>query len=119
MERNAAWIAQFNGFRASANANSAAFSQWKLQTLTFLKNYKLSELATKVAVESIDRKLTTEELALIDASPDAKLLYSTTIIDLKDRIVGAKLAVKQAENARDTAVRVRSTTLAQLGATRQ
>ncbi len=119
MERNAAWIAQFNGFRASANANSAAFSQWKLQTLTFLKNYKLNELATKVAVESIDRKLTQEELALIDSSPDAKLLYSTTIIDLRDRIAGAKLAVKQTENARDIAVKARSTTLAQLGATRQ
>ena len=86
MERNAAWIAQFNGFRASANANSAAFSQWKLQTLTFLKNYKLNELATKVAVESIDRKLTTQELALIESSSDAKLLYNTTIIDLRDRI---------------------------------
>ena len=119
MERNAWWITQFNGFRASANANSAAFSQWKLQTLTFLKNYKFNELATKVAVESIDRKLSPEELAMIDSSPDAKLLYNTTIIDLRDRIVGAKLALKQAENARDTAVKARSTTLAQLDATRQ
>ena len=119
MERNAAWIAQFNGFRASANANSAAFSQWKLQTLTFLKNYKLNELATKVAVESIDRKLTTQELALIESSSDAKLLYNTTIIDLRDRIAWAKLAVKQSENARDTAIKARSATLAQLGANRQ
>jgi multidrug resistance efflux pump len=119
MERNAAWLAQFNWFRAAANGNNAAFTQWKTQTLTFLKNYKLNELATKVAVESIDRKLTPEEEAIIQSSPDAKLLYNSTIIDLKDKILAAKLAVKQAENARDLAVKSRATTLAQLGASRQ
>jgi multidrug resistance efflux pump len=118
MERNAGWLAQFNGFRAWANGNNAGFVQWKVQTLTFLKNYKLNELATKVAVESLDRKLTIEEEALIQSSSDARLLYSTTIIDLKDRIASAKLWLRQAQNARDTATKSRDTTLAQLGASR-
>lgn len=86
MERNAGWLAQFNGFRAAANGNNAGFVQWKVQTLTFLKNYKLNELATKVAVESLDRKLTQEEEALIQSNSDARLLYTTTIVDLRDRI---------------------------------
>ena len=72
-----------------------------------------------MAVESIDRKLTPEEEALIQTSSDARLLYNSTIIDLKDRIAGAKLSMKQAENARDTAMKARTTTLIQLGATRQ
>jgi hypothetical protein len=96
------------------NGNNAGFAQWKLQTLIFLKNYKLNELATKVAIESLDRKLTKEEEALIQSSSDARLLYSTTIIDLRDRIASAKLAVKQADNARLNAIKSRDATLTQL-----
>lgn len=118
-ERNAGWNAQFNWFRAAVNGNNAGFTQWKLQILTFLKNYKLNELATKVAVESINRKLTSDEEALIESSSDARLLYKTTIIDLRDRIAWAKLSLKQAENARDTALKSRWATLTQLGASRQ
>ena len=119
VERNNWWINQFNWFRSAVNGANTGFVQWKLQTLTFLKNYKQNELATKVAIESLDRKLSPEEESLIAKSPDAKLLYTTTIIDLKDRITSAKLSLRQAENARQTAEKSRDTTLAQLAATRQ
>jgi multidrug resistance efflux pump len=118
-DQNNIWLGQYSGFRAAVNGSNAGFVQWKTQTLTFLKNYKLNELATKVAVESLDRKLTPEEEALIQSSSDARLLYNTTIIDLKDRIATAKLTTRQAENARDTALKSRETTLTQLWVSRQ
>ena len=118
-EQNNAWLSIYSGYRSSVNGGNTGFTAWKNQILTFLKNYKLNELATKVAIESLDRNLTPEELALIDKSSDAKLLYNTTIIDIKDRIAWAKLALQQAENARDTAEKSRTTTLAQLWLSRQ
>jgi hypothetical protein len=113
-ERNNAWLALYSGYRSSVNGSNTAFTAWKNQILTFLKNYKLNELATKVAIESLTRELSKDELALIDKSAEAKLLYNNTILDIKDRISAAKLSLKQAQNARDTTVRTRETTLAQM-----
>lgn len=118
-EQNNAWLSAYSGYRSAVNGANTGFTQWKTQILLFLKNYKLNELATKVAVESLNRDLTPEEKLLIQNSPDARLLYSSTIIDIKDRIAWAKLSMRQAENARDTALKSRWTTLNQLSATRQ
>ncbi len=118
-EQNSVWLGTYSGFRTSINGANTGFTQWKTQILLFLKNYKLNELATKVAVESLNRELTSEEKLLIQNSPDARLLYSSTIIDIKDRIAWAKLSLRQAENARDTAIKSRWTTLSQLSASRK
>ena len=85
-EQNNIWLATYSGFRTSVNGANSGFTQWSTQILLFLKNYKLNELATKVAVESLNRDLTPEEKLLIQKSPDARLLYSSTIIDIKDAI---------------------------------
>ncbi len=118
-EQNNAWLGIYAWYRASINGWNTGFTAWKNQILTFIKNYKLNELATKVAIESLDRDLTKDELALIEKSSDAKLLYNNTIVDIKDRISAAKLALKQAENTKITALRSRETTLSQLSVGRQ
>lgn len=113
-----AWIAQWNGLRSLIQSSNSSFTTWKTSTQTFLKNYKTNELAVKVALEWLTRNLTTEEKALIDSIPDAKLLYEQNIIDLKDRMKSAELSLKQAETARDVAIRTKNATLAQLSANR-
>lgn len=118
-EQNNAWLGIYAWYRASVNGWNTGFTAWKNQILTFIKNYKLNELATKVAIESLDRDLTKDELALIEKSSDAKLLYNNTIVDIKDRISAAKLALKQSENAKVTAMKSRETTLSQLSVGRQ
>lgn len=117
-EMNDGWLAQWTGFRSQLQGSNTAFSAWKTQTLNFLKNYKLNELAVKVAIESLKRELTPQEKELINNSTEARLLYNTNIIDLKDRIKAAELAMKQAEAARETAIKSKAATLAQLAASR-
>ncbi|MBP6981515.1 HlyD family efflux transporter periplasmic adaptor subunit [Candidatus Gracilibacteria bacterium] len=113
-----AWVAQWNGLRSLIQSSNSSFTTWKTSTLTFLKNYKTNELAVKVALEGLNRNLTTEEKALINSISDAKLLYEQNIIDLKDRMKSAELSLKQAENARDVAMMTKNATLAQLSANR-
>ncbi len=104
---NDGWIAQWNAFRASIQASETAFIQWKNSTLTFLKNYKIDETATKLALDTLDRELTPSESAFIASSSEAKVVYNQTRIDLKDRIKSAELTLKQAETARDVALKNR------------
>ncbi len=113
-----AWVAQWNWLRSLIQSSNSSFTTWKTSTLTFLKNYKTNELAVKVALEWLNRNLTTEEKALINSISDAKLLYEQNIIDLKDRMKSAELSLKQAENARDVAMMTKNATLAQLSANR-
>lgn len=111
-------MAAYNNLRSLEYASNTNLTTWKTSTLTFLKNYKNNEQAIKVALESIHRTLTPDEEALINSSKEAKLLYDQNIIDLKDRIKAAELSLRQAENARDTAVKTKEATLIQLGASR-
>lgn len=115
---NDGWITQWNAFRAALQASETAFIQWKNTTLTFLKNYKTDETATKLALDTLDRELTDSEKAFITSSSEAKVIYSQTRIDLKDRIKSAELALKQAETARDVALKSRWATISQLSANR-
>lgn len=118
LDMNNAWLGIYSGYRSSIQGSDTAFSAWKLQTLTFLKNYKINELAVKVAIESLTRELTPDEKTLINNSTEARLLYNTNIIDLKDRIKAAELSLRQAGNAREVALKNKGITLAQLGANR-
>lgn len=75
--------------------------------MNFFQNYQNTEKATKLAVESLNRSLTSDEEKLLDSTQDMRITYNTTLIDLKDRIASAKLALRQAENARNTALKSR------------
>lgn len=111
------WVALWNGIKTQVNASESAFNAWKAQTLSFFKNYKNGEIATKLAIESLTRELSSGELATISGS-DMRLTYENTRLDMKDKIRSAELALKQAKTARDSASKNRDITLNQLAANR-
>jgi hypothetical protein len=101
------WVALWNGIKSQIQASEASYNGWKAQTLNFFQNYKNTEIATKLALDTVSRELTADEEKLLEGSKDMRITYQSTLIDLKDRITNAKLALRQAENARDTALKSR------------
>ena len=113
------WIAAWNGYRAQIQASEWGFNAWKSQESTFIKTYTDSELATKLALESLSRKLTTDELALINWSANLKVTYENARIDLSDKLKNAKLTLEQAEVWYKNAKILRDATLKQLTAAKK
>ena len=112
------WIALWNGAKTQVTASEAGFNWWKSQTLSFFKNYRNNEIATKLAVESLKRTITPDELAVLSGSEDMRLTYENTRLDLKDKLKSVELALKQSTVARDNALKNRDLTLNQLSASR-
>lgn len=113
------WVASWNGQRTSVQGSEWGYNTWRAQTLTFFKWYKNTELATKFALTSLSRPLTSEENTIINASNDLKVTYENARIDLKDRIENARLSLEQAEKAYNTAQALRDATLIQLDANKE
>ncbi len=112
------WVVLWNGIKTQLNASEWAYNGWKSQSLSFFKNYKNGEIATKLAIESLTRSLTAAESGSLMASDDMRLIYENTRLDLKDKIKSAELALKQAQSARDTTRKNKDLALNQLSATR-
>ncbi len=113
------WVASWNGQRTSVQGSEWGYNTWRAQTLTFFKWYKNTELATKFALTSLSRPLTSEENTIINASNDLKVTYENARIDLKDRIENARLSLEQADKAYNTAQALRDATLIQLDANKE
>jgi multidrug resistance efflux pump len=115
-ELQAGWLAEWNGLRSQIQASESGYNTWKSQVLTFLKTYKNNETATRLAVASLNRVLTPEELTLLDTNPDTKLAYENTKITLKDQLANTKLSLEQAQKAYETAQSLKDATITQLEA---
>jgi multidrug efflux pump subunit AcrA (membrane-fusion protein) len=113
------WIAAWNWYKASVQWAETGFNAWKGQTISFFKSYKNTELATKLALESLSRTLTAEERSIIEGSLDMKVTYESARISLADAMKSARLWVEQAELAYDNALKIQEVTLTQLDATRR
>jgi hypothetical protein len=61
------WIASWNAYRTQIGASESGFNSWRSQTINFFDSYKNTEIATKIALASIKRALTAEELAMISS----------------------------------------------------
>jgi multidrug efflux pump subunit AcrA (membrane-fusion protein) len=113
-ELQAGWLAEWNGLRSQIQASESGYNTWKSQVLTFLKTYKNNETATRLAVASLNRALTPEELTLLDTNPDTKLAYENTKLSLKDQLANTKLSLEQAQKAYETAQSLKDATITQL-----
>jgi multidrug resistance efflux pump len=113
------WVIAWNAIKSQIQGSETGFNAWKAQTLNFFRTYQNTEEATRLAVLSLERELTPLELQSLEKTKDMKLTYENTRIDLRDRISATELALKQAENAKNTALKARDATLSQLGASRE
>jgi multidrug resistance efflux pump len=114
------WIASWNAYRTQIGASESGFNSWRSQTINFFDSYKNTELATKIALASIKRALTAEELAMISSwNTDLRLTYETTKLTLTDTIKNAKLSLEQSETAYKNAIALKDATLVQLLATKK
>lgn len=113
------WVGAWNGYKSQIQWAETGYNGWKSQTNTFLKGYKNTELATRLALASLSRSLTAEERSIIDGSTDIRVTYESARIDLKDRVETTQLSLEQAQLAYDNALRIRVATLAQLDASRK
>lgn len=108
------WMLAWNGYRSAVGGSESGYNAWKGQTVTFFNNYKKNELATKLAIKSLDGPLSPEDLATINSDSDLKTTYETTKIDLVERTRNAELSLEQAKSAYESATALRVSTLAQL-----
>lgn len=113
------WVVSWNGQRTTVQASEWAYNWWRAQTLTFFKGYKNTELATRLALESLSRSLTPEELASVKATNDLKISYENARIDMKDKVENARLSLEQAKKSYETAQSLRDATLIQLDANKE
>lgn len=113
------WVASWNGQRTTVQASEWAYNGWRAQTLTFFKGYKNTELATKLALASLSRSLTAEELASVNATTDLKISYENARIDMKDKVENARLSLEQAKKSYETTQSLRDATLIQLDANKE
>lgn len=113
------YTAAWNGYKASIQWAETGFNAWKAQTISFFNTYKNTELANKLALASLTRKLTRDELSIIEGSTDIRVTYESLRISLEDAYKNAELSLEQAELAYDNAQKIRSATLTQLDASRK
>jgi len=111
-----AWMLAWNGYRSQVGWSESGFNAWKSQTTTFFRNYKKNELAIKLAIASLDRPLSSEEMSLLQSDMDMRVTYDTTRIDLDERIKNTLLSLEQARVALSAAESLRESTIAQLDA---
>jgi multidrug efflux pump subunit AcrA (membrane-fusion protein) len=108
------WILSWNWFRAQIQWSEGGFNAWKSQVSTFLKSYNDSETAVKLAVESLTRVLTANELAILNSNSNLKITYENARLDLDDRFKTTKLSLEQAEIGYKNAKILRDATIRQL-----
>lgn len=108
------WISSWYWFRAQIQWSEWWFNAWKSQVSTFIKWYTDTELATKLALSSLTRNLTPEEMILINSNSNLKVTYENARIDLEDRLKNAKLSLEQAEVGYKNAQVLRDATIKQL-----
>lgn len=114
------WIASWNAYRTQIGGSESGFNSWRSQTINFFDSYKNTEIATKIALASIKRALTAEELGMISSwNTDLRLTYETTKLTLTDAIKNAKLSLEQSETAYKNAIALKDATLVQLLATKK
>jgi multidrug resistance efflux pump len=113
------WVASWNSQRWIVQASEWWYNGWRAQTLNFFKGYQNTEIANKLALASLSRTLTTDELASINKSADLKISYENARIDIKDKIENARLTLEQAKKSYDTAQALKWATLIQLEANRE
>ncbi len=113
------WVLSWNTFRGQVQSSESQFNAWKSQISTFLKTYSDAEQATKLAVESLTRVLTTEEKSLLSGNSDLNITFQNARIDLEDRVKNAKLTLEQAEVGYKNAQILREATIKQLFASKR
>lgn len=113
------WVASWNSQRWIVQASEWWYNGWRAQTLNFFKGYQNTEIANKLALASLSRTLTADELASINKSADLKISYENARIDIKDKIENARLTLEQAKKSYDTAQALKWATLIQLEANRE
>lgn len=114
------WLLAWNGYRSQIGGAEGGYNAWRAQTLTFFDGYKNTELATKLALASLTRTLTPDELSLLSsASSDLRITYENTKLTLADTIKNAKLSLEQAESGYKNAQALKEATLNQLMATKR
>ncbi len=113
------WVASWNGQRGIVQASEWGYNGWRSQTLNFFKWYQNTEIATKLALASLSRPLTSEEELLISKSNDLKVSYENSRIDIKDKIENTRLSLEQAKKSYETAQALKWATLVQLDANKE
>jgi len=108
------WMLAWNGYRSQVGWSESGYNAWKWQTVSFFKNYKKTETATKLAIATLDRALTPDEVTLLASDMDLKTTYESTKIDLQERAKNAELTLEQAKNSYENAKSLRNATLTQL-----
>lgn len=114
-----AWMLAWNGYRSQVGWSESGYNAWKWQTVSFFKNYKKTETATKLAIATLDRALTPDEVTLLASDMDLKTTYESTKIDLQERAKNAELTLEQAKNSYENAKSLRNATLTQLDGSRK
>lgn len=109
-----AWLLAWNGYRASVGWSESGYNAWKSQTVTFFKNYRKTERATKLAIASLDRELTADENTELVSDSDLKITYENTRLDLVERTRNSELSLEQAKMAYESAQALKKSTLEQL-----
>lgn len=113
------WVTSWNNQRWIVQSSEWAYNWWRAQTLNFFKSYQNTELANKLALASLSRSLTNEELDTINKNSDLKISYENARIDIKDKIENARLTLEQAKKSYETAKALQWATLIQLEANRE
>jgi multidrug resistance efflux pump len=113
------WVLTWNGYRSQIGGSEGGYNGWRAQTLTFFDGYQNTETANKLALTSLSRPLTAEEIALTNRNTDTKIAYDNARIDYKDKIENTRLNMEQAKKSYDTALALQSATLVQLDASRE
>ncbi len=113
------WLTSWNTQRAIVQGSEWGYNGWRAQTLIFFKGYQNTETATKLALASQSRPLTSEEQTLINSSNDLMVSYENARIDTKDKIENARLSLEQARKSYDTARALQWATIIQLEANRE
>lgn len=108
------WMLSWNGYRSQVGWAEAGYNAWKSQTVTFFKNYKDTETATKLAIAILDRPLTADEVNLLNSNPELKITYENTRIDLQERTKNAELTLEQSKLSYASAQSLKDSTLTQL-----
>jgi multidrug resistance efflux pump len=113
------WVVSWNSQRWIVQASEWWYNGWRAQTLNFFKGYQNTEIANKLALASLSRTLTTDELESINKNADLKISYENARIDIKDKIENARLTLEQAKKSYDTTQALKWATLIQLDANRE
>lgn len=114
------WVLTWNGYRSQIGASEWGYNGWRAQTITFFDGYKNTELATKLALASLSRPLTADEMSQLNAGwSDLRITYENTRLTLADAIKNAKLTLEQTDSGYKNAQALKEATLTQLIATKK